>query len=88
MWDFRKMVFFTAMATHSRNFPTRFMFLIREHNTCLEKGDKVLCLLSLWVLPQALWGEDVRRFFFEDIFMGAPDILSPIPLHPSESGGV
>ena len=49
--DFRQMVFFAAMAMHSRKFHTRFIFLIREHNACLEKGDKVLCLLELGVLP-------------------------------------
>jgi hypothetical protein len=76
-WDFRQMVFFADLAIHSRKFHTPFILLIREHNACLEKGDKVLCLLQLWVLPLSNLGGGVWRFFFEAFFMGAPDSPSP-----------
>jgi hypothetical protein len=39
---------------------------IREHNRCLRKGDKVLRLLLLRVLPLSLWGWGVRRRFAQN----------------------
>jgi hypothetical protein len=66
MQDFRKMVFFAALAPHSHKSCACSIYLFREHNTCLEKGAKVLCLLELWVLPQSLLGRgSPARYFLE-----------------------
>ena len=75
--DFRQMVFFAAMVMHSHKFHTRFIFLIREHNACLEKGDKMLCLLELGVLPIFQSGRGSPARYFDGILLVAPDSPSP-----------
>jgi hypothetical protein len=50
---------------------------IKEHNGSFSKGDKVLCLLYLWVLPHSKQRGGVRRFSFENVSLYAPDSPSP-----------
>jgi hypothetical protein len=52
------------------------------------KGDKVLCLLRLGVLPHTLGGGGVRRCFFEEFFIYAPDSPSRSRLQAYQSGVV
>ena len=59
------------------NWHTSYRQQIKEHNGYSEKGDKVLCLLQLGVLPLSLWGGGVRRCYSEKFFIVAPDSPSP-----------
>ena len=61
---------------------------IKEHNGSFKKGDKVLCLLELGVLPVSFWGGGVGRVYFYRILLVAPDSPSPICVQVYSSGVV
>ena len=49
----------------------------KEHNGSFSKGDKVLCLLELRVLPLSLWEGESGAVFQKSFSWYAPDSPSP-----------
>ena len=80
--DFRQMVFFAAMAMHSRKFHTRFIFLIREHNACLEREIRCCAYCNYGSCLFFNLGGGVRRVILMGFYLlrrtPPPHTLAPI----------